>query len=113
MPELNTMIDYCKENWSDVLLLAFTVWQCISTIACLLQKRWDSFFMCAPVYFPTLFLLVANMFFGLSWPALTGYVLGISLTMTISVWTYSDGTGSSGKIISNAISTILICLYLL
>ena len=113
MLDLEAIGIYLKENWKVLFLLAFTAVQCISTVFYLFQKRWDSFFMCAPVYFPTLILLIAGTFLGLSWPALTGYVVGISLTLTLALWGHTDGTATSGELITNAISTVMICLHLL
>ena len=84
MTDFNTILEYCKANWDEILLLGFTVIQCILIIVSIFQKRWDTLLLYAPVYFPTLILLIAKMFYGQSWMALTSYVVGTSIAMLVS-----------------------------
>ena len=111
--DASTIVGYLKANWDEVLLLGFTVVQCMTAIISLFRKQLDFFFMFAPVYFPTLILLIASMFYGQSWIALTGYVVGASITMLVTLWSSSIEHKSIGKMITNGAFTAILCLSLI
>ncbi len=111
--DLSTVVNYLKENWDEVLLLGFTIVQCMIAIICLFRKYSDYFFMFGPIYFPTLVLLIAKMFFGVSWVALTGYVVGASVVMLVSLWGSGIEDKNIGKMIANGAFTAVLCLSLL
>ena len=108
---IETLLDYVKNNSSTALLFVFTVLQCINVIYLLFKKEISAALMNAAVYFPTLVMLIADVFYGLSWNGLTGYVLGISITLSLAIFN-NDGKNLK-EVASKASTTILLCLHLI
>lgn len=108
-----TFVDFIRGNWDDIILLAFTLVQCFRCITLLFRRKFDLFFMFAPVYFPALVLLTAGLLYNTSWMLLTGYVVGSSLTMSVALWSFKSEDNSAGKIIANGFFTVLFCLHLI
>ena len=94
--DTKSMVNFLDGNGDEIGLLIFAAIQCIVCVAkFLFSKRektidmgskFSSFLWDGLVYFPTLILLVANLFFDTSRNLLTGYVLGASLHMVLSLW---------------------------
>ena len=117
-PEVTTgfigeVANFLKDNWDEVLLLGFTVIQCLTCIIMLFRRDLPYFLMFAPVYYPALVLLVASLFYNTSWMLLTGYVVGSSLTMSVALWSYGGDEKNVGKAMANGFFTVMICAHLI
>ena len=111
--DAGSLVEFLRGNWDDIVLLAFTLIQCFRCIIMLFRRKFGSFFMFAPVYFPALVLLAAGLLYNTSWMLLTGYVLGSSLVMSFALWSCGGEDKSVGKIMANGFFTVLFCLHLI
>ena len=112
--DVASIINFVKENWDELILLGFVIVQCISCVVMLFQKKFTTLLEPASIYFPALVLLVASLFFNLSWNMLSGYVLGSSLMLSIGLWNPYYDVGKKGKkVMANGFFTVMICLSLI
>lgn len=112
-PDIASIVNFVKENWDELLLLIFTIVQCFYCFVNLKDRDFYIFFIYAPVYFPTLLLLVASLFFNLSWRMLSGYVIGASLVTIVTLLCYGKGGEYTKKVIANGLFTVFVCFSLL
>lgn len=112
--DAGSLLDYLKNNSTTILLFIFVILQCLGAVILLFKKNVTYFLIGAATHFPTLALLIADVFFGKSWNGLTGYVLGISVVSILIVWAYNDDNDKISKeIISKGFTTVLLCIHLI
>ena len=108
-----SIVDFVKENWDELLLLIFTIIQCVWCFIWLKRRDFYIFFTDSAVYFPTLLLLVASLFFNTTWRLLSGYVVGASLVSVVSMVCYFKGGENTKKAILNGLFTVFVALSLI
>ena len=108
-----SIVNFLKENWDELLLLVFAIVQCVLCFIWLKRREFYIFFTDAPVYFPTLLLLVASLFFNTTWNLLSGYVVGASIVMVVSNLCYNSGGEYTKKAIVNGLFTVWVSLSLI
>ena len=146
--DIGSMVDFVMKNLEEIGLLIFATVQCFLCTRKLLfskgsfgfvSSKFSSFLWDAMVYYPTLGLVVANLFFNTSWRLLTGYLLGVSLQMLLSLgrekmaenkgpdisdvenieeikWRFKkheERSKKTGEVLAKAAFTFLVCLSLI